>query len=263
MRVAVSCDLHWGLTPEGDASTRELARKLAADPPDVFIIAGDIAGADKTRFLEGLDVFRELRALKLLVLGNHDLWVNRGDSMGIFEKLPAVAREANFRALEEGPVTEGGTAFVGNIAWYDYSFRDRSLNLPMEYYERKRLPGVCGWNDGRFVKLGMSDDEFTRLLLERFRRDLARASERAEGVVCVFHHLPRKEFVIKKDDPAWDFCNAFMGSGVFGSSALECPKVRLCIFGHTHVPDRRALDGVEWVNPGSSYRKKRLVELEV
>ena len=263
MRIALTSDLHWGLLPGGDASTRELARKLRTNPPDVFIIAGDIAGADKTHFLEGLDVFSKVQALKLLVMGNHDLWVERGDSMGIFEKLPALAREAGFRALEEGPVTEGGVAFVGNVAWYDYSFRDETLALPMEYYEEKRLPGVCGWNDGRFVKLGMSDDEFTRLLLKRFRRDLARASERAERLVCVFHHLPRKEFVIKKNEPAWDFCNAFMGSGVFGEAVSECARVKLCIFGHTHVPDRRALEGVEWVNPGSSYWEKRLVELEV
>ncbi len=263
MKIAATCDLHWGHTRDGDASTRELAWRLERNPPDVLMVAGDIAGVDKALFRAGLDVFRKLDALKLLVLGNHDLWVTEGGSMGLLERLPALAREAGFQALEEGPVTEGGVAFAGNVGWYDYSFRDESLHVPMECYERKRLPGVCGWNDGAFVRLGMSDPEFTEMLLERFKRDLARAADQAERVVCVLHHLPREEFRIRKKETAWDFCNAFMGSGVFGKAVLECPKVKLCVFGHTHVPDRRILDGVEWVNPGSSYWEKRLVELEV
>src|SRR5205085_3754442 len=113
----------------GDAATRSLVAALAAEPPGLLILAGDIgAGAE---FEPCLALFDGLDCRKALVPGNHDIWVTeddpRGDSLAVYrERLPALAAEHGFHDLDRGPLVlpEAGLAVVGSINWYDYSWAD-------------------------------------------------------------------------------------------------------------------------------------------
>src|SRR5262245_40710719 len=126
LRLAVTADLHWGHR-KGSEATQELTAALRAHPPDVFVLAGDIGTA--AHFEECLALFADIDCRKVLVPGNHDLWVSAEqtafDSLDLYERLlPEVSARHGFHYLDQGPllVPEADTALVGSINWYDYSW---------------------------------------------------------------------------------------------------------------------------------------------
>src|SRR5262249_9321428 len=93
LTIALTADLHWGITDQGDAATRLLISELAAKPPDFLVLAGDVGAGDD--FERCLALFDGLTCRKALVPGNHDVWVGeedeRGDSWSVYsEHLPRV-----------------------------------------------------------------------------------------------------------------------------------------------------------------------------
>src|SRR5438067_12658517 len=105
LTIALTADLHWGIRPAGDAATRQLVADLAAAPPDVLVVAGDVgAGADFERCLQ---LFANLPSRKVLIPGNHDIWVEgddpRGDSRRVYsEHLPGASARHGFHYLDAG-----------------------------------------------------------------------------------------------------------------------------------------------------------------
>src|SRR5687768_13301238 len=111
MRIALTADLHWGATSQGDAATRVLARHLAEIQPEVFAIAGDVGEGEE--FRRCLSLFEALPGTRLLVPGNHDLWTRDPgvSSLELYEeRLPALAAEHGFHYLDLAPYVwaEGG-----------------------------------------------------------------------------------------------------------------------------------------------------------
>src|SRR5262245_62017055 len=87
LRIALTADLHWGSRVTGDEATRQLRDFLFQNPPDLFVIGGDLGTA---RFFVGcLDLFADLPCQKAVLPGNHDIWVEpndpRGDSLHLYQ----------------------------------------------------------------------------------------------------------------------------------------------------------------------------------
>src|SRR5262245_13973598 len=107
LRLAVTADLHWGPHPGGDAATRLLVAFLQAQPPDVLVLAGDVGAGNE--FGACLALFEGLPCRKVLVPGNHDIWVmaddSRGDSLQVYERhLPRISVAHGFHYLDFGPL---------------------------------------------------------------------------------------------------------------------------------------------------------------
>jgi len=262
--LLAAADLHFGLYPEGDASTLKLAEHVCASDADVLVIVGDVADEAVGGFASCLRLFKGFRGLKLLVPGNHDLWTKSGDSERRYRShLPRLATQWGFHMLDRAPIRAGTTGFIGNIGWYDYSFRNPDLEIPREVYRHKLLPGVCSWNDGIYIRWDMTDEEFTERCLRRLRRHYGAAEPKVERVIAVLHHVPFAELLYGPSGRAAEFCRAFMGSARFGELLVRCPKVRFVICGHQHRPAACERGELKAFVVGSEYKMKRLLRLDI
>lgn len=264
MRLLVTADLHYGLRDAGDASTRELAQRICASDADALVLAGDNASMEPELFAECFRLFEGFRGRKLTICGNHDLWSRNGDSLSIYhERFASWAGEAGFECLEGSPVIIGNVGLVGTVGWYDYSFRDETLGIEERFYEQKFHPRLARWNDGQFIKMPLSDAEFSELVTERLVSSIQGVYEQVETIVAVTHMLAFDCMIVHKRVAAWDFCSAFMGSRTLGETLLRYPKVGYHFCGHAHQPSRHRVGHLETINVGSNYDEKRCEILEL
>jgi len=155
-----------------------------------LLVVGDTAAADGDELEQCLSLF-QFSGPKLFVAGNHELWTHREDSYALFtDELPRRVRALGWQWLQTDPFITDEIAILGSIGWYDYSFARDTLRIPRRFYEHKISPGaaerftefehlfdpahdippasrevMARWNDGKFVKLHRTDDQFLDELL--------------------------------------------------------------------------------------------------
>lgn len=291
MRVIVTADLHYEFT-EFRERVHALAAEVCRIGGDVLVIAGDTFALDPMLLAHCLLRFQPFQGEKLLVAGNHDLWTREGlpnDSFALYERvIPQVATACGFHDLDTAPKVVGDVGFVGTVGWYDYSFRDPALGIPLRFYEHKVSPGFARhdwrfghlmretddispqglransrWMDGEMIRWELDDLRFNQLTLERLEAQLTAVEPGVRTIVAVTHHLPFAEMLKRKADPSWGFGNAFMGSVGLGETLRRHPKVRHAVFGHSHSRDARQLGAISAINVGCTYRMKRYDVLDV
>lgn len=274
LRLAVTADLHWGTHDDGDACTRQLVAALAADPPDVLALAGDLGAGDD--FDRCLGLFAALPSVKTAIPGNHDIWVRdddpRGDSLKVYrEHLPAVCRRHGFHYLDDGPLLlpDAGLALVGSINWYDYSWAIEELpQYADDWADRLRTMRFTRGrhNDRRFVRWDLDDRRFTDFVVAKFDRHLTEALAAVGSAVAVTHHPPFEGLNVPASGPPtldrmlW---LAFSGNRLM-ERVLErhAAKVPLAFCGHTHRARENAFAGIRGYNIGGDYGWKRLLMVE-
>jgi len=275
LRLAITADLHWGIRPAGDEATRLLVSSLEADPPDILVIAGDI-GADED-FGPCLELFAQLPARKVLVPGNHDIWVRagdpRGDSLEVYrEHLPALCRTLEFHYLDDGPLLfpEADLALVGSMNWYDYSWSLDTLRrlFPGEMYRLREKRFTRGrHNDANFVRWALDDVTFTAQLVATMREQLRTALDVVRRAIVVTHHppfhgltFPRPAAPQHLDGLLWD---AFSGNRAMEELLTEYQERIAFVFcGHTHRARENTLGPIRGYNVGGDYHFKRLLRLD-
>ncbi|MBN1556082.1 MAG: metallophosphoesterase [Phycisphaerae bacterium] len=290
MKILITADLHYDVR-RSRAPAEELAGRVGDMRADALVLLGDSAGADLDVLRQCLRMFADFPGRKLLVPGNHCLWCHREEtSLQRYEQLiPAAAKEEGFSVLDHEPAILGDTALVGSIGWYDYSLREESLNIPIEFYREKISPGaakyyggydellakyadVLGerqyalgarWMDGWRCRLGMTDEEFLRRLLDTLETQLTDCAVRAERVIVFLHHLPYATLVPKNRPDHFAFAAAYMGSERLGELLLRYEKITDVYCAHSHWPGRIRVGNMNVVNIGSTYRWKNLEILEV
>lgn len=272
LRIALTADLHWGSRAIGDAATRQLRDFLAADPPDVLVLGGDVGTARS--FADCLDLFAELPCRKALVPGNHDIWVEpgdtRGDSLDLYRThLPRICAERGYVYLDQSPLVLPELAFVGSINWYDYSWAVEELRRQTPDWEQRLRSKVFSrgrHNDGRFVRWPTDDVGFTDEVVATMDRHLCEASQQAGRVIVVTHHPPFYGLSFPRPGPPttidgllWD---AFAGNR---SAELVLQKysdtIAFAFCGHTHRARENALGPIRGYNIGGDYDFKRLLVL--
>lgn len=256
-------DLHYGMNEVGDRATEKLAKHLrGANPGDVLAFAGDLATSDRM-LKRCLDLFREFPGRMLAVPGNHDVWIHpRGDATSEERRrlFNQIVRSVGIHPLEEGPIVIGGIGFAGIMGWYDYSFRDEELGIPLAAYERKSYGGVS-WSDADFVHWGRTDEAQTVqdvALLERHLVHLAAA----EQIVVITHHVPTKQLLVRPRSLVprrWRFLNAFLGSESLRFTVEHSPAAGLAVCGHVHTAREARINGRLFASIGGSYLEKELV----
>ncbi len=263
MKIIITADLHYGVgnNPKIVAS---FAKRIIRTRADVLILVGDTFAFDTQLLVECLQLFVPFKGDKLFVAGNHDLWTRGTDSLKIYEKtLPRITKQCGFHSLDEKPFIKGKVGFVGNIGWYDYSFKDKNRPIPPQYYSSKQWPGVVSWNDGLYVHLGMSDNAFTQRVNRKLKRHLALISKQVNTIICAVHHVPFRQLLRTSHTSVDKFLAAFSGSIETGTIIRSFPKVTYVFCGHTHQKKRAIINGVTAINIGSDYLRKRFEVIEI
>ncbi len=289
MRMLVTSDLHYNIA-RSRGPTQAVAAEICRHGGDLLVLAGDSAAAD-LRVLEDLfELFSDYPGRILLTAGNHELWTGgEQDSLHRYEvELAQCCRRHNVHYLDERPFVSGGIAVVGNVGWYDFSFRPALMGIPLRFYRHKVAPGAAvrfekhrhlvaeaddlppgadevttRWMDGEHVKLPISDLAFTRLLAEKLRRHLDEVHAAAERVVACLHHLPFAELLPHSVIPNWEFATGFLGAEVFGETLLDFPKVSHVFCGHSHRLRRCRKQHLTCASVGSTYQEKRYEVLDL
>ncbi len=289
MRILVTADLHYDIRRSREP-TEALADEVSRRPADALLLLGDVAGRQPETFAEALRLFDGFTGHKMLVAGNHDLWTDPGrDSLHRYEvELAETCRQHGWHYLDAGPAQFDGVAFVGNIGWYDHSYRAESLNIPLRFYRAKVAPGAAArmpehmhlldglvdipestldittrWMDGQHVRLPYDDEEFTHRLAAKLRRHLEEAAQQARTIVVGMHHLPFAEMVVRTGHPAWDFATNYLGSEIFGRTVLGEPKATHLLCAHNHRARHIVRGHLTCTSVGSTYTDKRVIEIEL
>lgn len=250
-------------------ATRDLARQVEELAPDAFAIAGDIG--EQEAFALCLSLFSRLECPRLLVPGNHDVWTRSSlvDSRRLYtQDLPRAASAAGFHFLDELVWQPNeGMAIIGSINWYDYSFADPAVEREhpdaQAMYRAKQFPQGAH-NDGRFVRFGMTDEEFTGEVVHRFQRQLADLPPSVAHVVAIQHHPPVRElfYPTPLTNTYQRFWLAYTGNRRMSDVVLSEPRIRTVICGHTHAACEATVAGKRCLNIGGDYHFKRLLLLD-
>ncbi len=283
MRVIATSDLHYNIA-RSRAPTREIARKICSLGGDVLMLVGDSASIDLAILDEVFGLFESFKGERLAVAGNHELWTVGGqDSLRRHEvEMPEACRRNGFHYLDAAPYQADGVAFVGNVGWYDYSFRRPDLEIPLRFYEHKVSPGAasrleeyehlvertddisqsafdfaCRWMDGERVNLPFDDTTFAIKLVDRLRSHLRTVHDSADQIVVGIHHLPFAELVPTPVIPSLAFAAGFLGSEKFGNTLLDFPKITHVLCGHSHKRMQCQKNGLHCTSIGSTYKKKQ------
>jgi 3',5'-cyclic AMP phosphodiesterase CpdA len=289
MRLILTADLHYDHA-NSRASADDIISNINHTGADVLIVVGDAAASAKDGIEQCLSSFTH-RGPKLFVPGNHELWTLEPDSYALFKKeLPRRVRALGWHWLEDEPFVADRVAIVGTLGWYDYSFAQSDLGIPLRFYQAKVSPGAAGyfgqhsnllnpsddvspkalefaarWNDGRFVKLHRTDEEFLDELLIKLRAHLDIVSKRddVDSILAAIHHLPFRELLPPSRSAQWDFTKAYLGSEKIGQLLLQYPRVSHVYCGHSHFGAQADIGHLRAVNIGSGYRHKAFKTIEI
>jgi predicted phosphohydrolase len=256
MKIAYTSDLHTDITKNNGEIVSFLTRRIREVEPDVFIIGGDVANS-----LDGLNSalsqFKDLSCLKIMVPGNHDIWIEsksllkKGkDSLYKYRKaIPEVCALNNFIYPVSQPFLIDDTAFIGNIGWYDYTLKDKRLGdiySTADYDKGSFTKGT--WNDCKYAvwlknpesnnwkvrSVRYSPLQVFDIMMNELRNSVALIPKHVKRVVFIFHTAPFAECIEPKDEPS-PF-DAYEGSGRIGEYLKElAPGYDISVVcGHRH-----------------------------
>jgi predicted phosphodiesterase len=209
---------------------------------DILIAAGDIS--DRIETLKSTLTLLRAKFMKVFyVPGNHELWVRRGDHTSI-EKFFSVLALCQTLDIQTSPEKVDTTWVVPLFSWYEPQFDvddtadSNALESWADFY-------FCKWPPG----MGQASDFFLIMNEPRLRS--------YDGPVISFSHfLPRRDLL-----PAVERLKFKGLPKVAGCAALDAQirSLKSCVhvFGHSHIPCDRVIDGVRYLQNPLRYPRER------
>ncbi len=276
-RIVFTSDLHVDYSTENREFAVRLSEAICVAAPDVLIIGGDIA-ASMEDFAWTLRQFANVAGKKLVIAGNHDIWIasksdllhGKDSGAKYSQLLPEVAADCGFQFLHDKPVIFGGIGIAGCMGWFDYSYRNSKFdgNTSLEHYRAGRWDHPTNgkkfiWNDMQYVwwlkdfsaktagftrsDLCLSDEDITALMANALRSQLAVLESRTiREIVVVTHFVPNRALLEYRDTIPHDYFNAYHGSNAMEEAIRGQKAISHVFYGHSHVAQDRTIDGVQY-----------------
>jgi Icc-related predicted phosphoesterase len=272
MKIAFISDLHVDSLPASPDVIDCIHKRLLSIKPDVFIIAGDIAARTQL-FEQTLGTFSALPCEKLLVPGNHDIWVEsssleKGIHSGVkyTEIIPQICSRNDFIFLGVEPCVIDGIGFAGTIGWYDYTLRNKVFDnlFSMDTYRKKNYKNRFTWNDLKFAHWMdihenslKSDQVVAREMEDALQAQIQSLNQKhINQIIVVTHHIPFQKMVIHPNRLPFDFFSAYMGSSGLGSTILDEPSVKYVISGHSHIKSSHTIGNLQAMKSPLGYPRE-------
>lgn len=254
MRIGFLSDLHQDRRRVD--YIRLLAEVTEQQRLDYLVLSGDTAaGADTAlRFCERLDATMSARLR--IVAGNHDLYAPNNKSL-----TPAQIRatsaayyarityESDYSLLLH-PIITPRWFITGLGGWYDYSFAHGYPDVDLERICRTRVARWC-WSDNRRIRGGKFDAQLDIARVESDLHALRSALTCPEAIArrtaVVTHMIPTHALAPRLPVPYYSHFVHLLGSERY-RILYESLGVSLSISGHTHMPTRRTINGILYVN---------------
>ncbi|KAK7254163.1 calcineurin-like phosphoesterase [Aureococcus anophagefferens] len=255
---------------------------------DGLIVAGDVSSRLSV-LRKTLELCAASFASVAFVVGNHDLWKERGEAFAsAAEKREAIDRLCASLHVHTRPAYFSGCVVAPILSWHHQSWDTEPdvtgwENLPkaeqcMSDYYRCAFPGL---DQGRTrernsqlqsllsrpfsTRLDMTDESVARFFDEAngpLSDDVAalRAAHPGAPLVTCSHFVPRIELVPEKRFLYVPALNKAVGSRFLGDRVAEL-KPDVHVFGHTHFGWDATHDGVRYLQPCLAYPSERRVRL--
>lgn len=147
MRIAVISDTH--ANDHRKPSLKSQADEIFASPPQVLVHLGDIGESEKSREWQ-LNLYSCLNSVKIVVPGNHDLWVTGPHAnsprhvLKHYNLIRGQAVAAGWHWLPDGPVVPSGgsVSFVGRMGGFDGSLGGNSDQWQMQQLWYSTIDGM-------------------------------------------------------------------------------------------------------------------------
>jgi len=208
---------------------------------DTLLVAGDIAH-DLGRVEMALAALRARFSRVFFVPGNHELWVagEQGDSIDKFERLLALCVECG---VETRPNSVGNQRIVPLFSWYNADFDSEGQG---------DAGALASWGDFRFCRwpgeIESLDHYFSR------RNDPPVCTD--VQTISFSHFLPRRELLPPVENLRFKGLPKVAGS-VLLDEQIRAAGADIHIFGHSHIPCDKMIDGVRYIQQPLAYPKER------
>jgi predicted phosphodiesterase len=239
MRIYAISDLH---TDFGE--NLRMVRRLSPHTysRDALLVAGDIA--DRIEVIEETLFLLSAKFRKVFyVPGNHELWV-RFDGCDSFEKLRRVLSLCRRLGVHVEPARAGGVWVVPLLSWYETRPEQLGAEAACE---------LEAWADFYFCSWPEAAGSVPDLLLRMNVPSLRRYDG---GVITLSHFVPRRDLLPDTSElsfkalPQVAVCRRL-------DEQLRAVGSLVHVFGHTHIPCDRVVDGVRYVQNAFGYPPRK------
>jgi predicted phosphodiesterase len=239
MRCFAISDLHTDF-----AENLRAVRNLSPDAygRDALLVAGDIA--DRFEVIEETLFLLSSKFGKVFyVPGNHELWV-RFDGCDSLEKLRRVRALCRRLGVHVEPARAGDVWVVPLLSWYETRAELLTADAAAE---------LEGWADFYFCAWPESPEPVADRFLRMNEPSLRRAYD--GEVITLSHFLPRRDLLPDTSEltfkalPQVAVCRRL-------DEQLRGVGSRVHVFGHSHIPCDRVVDGVRYVQNAFGYPRE-------
>lgn len=254
MRIYATSDIHIDSNELNWMVWKNLAELCKKDPPDLLLICGDLAES-LVDWQKALELFHEIRAEKLIVPGNHDLWSRSEKEPHSLAKynhyLGEICHNSGWHYLPKNPWIRGKIGIAGSCCWYDYSLLPEDHPFSMEELQKKARGGLR-WMDATACRwMGVDHEQLdyviTDLFFQDLKKDLEIIAHHCEYKILATHFPFYSEF-LDYEGLSWDraYFGAFMGSDRY-RELLGDYQIDVHICGHLHSKKVLNLNGTQVV----------------
>jgi len=240
---------------------------------NVLIIAGDTSNSPQIS-MSLIDEASQYYEYVIWTDGNHEHYNDRklkstvDDDNSLFctqseRNRPASLIENNITYLNNGKndIQIGDTLFIGGNGWYDWTSNQfYSRDMQMQFWK-------SDMNDSKVIRFNTNGfpDKMARRHAERLRKRVEKAQhdDTVKDIVLITHTIPERTLGYS-DHHQFGYLN---GSYVNMFSrdivtADVCGKIKIWIYGHTHVNEDRVIDNIRYVNNARGYFAHNTVQRE-